>query len=282
MWNNMKYELGKLLRNTKVLMILGFDLVMTLSLFYGFWQYLGRSQEEIQYTEVWSFSMAAPIFQTMMLISFLMLLSDFPGMEGGFELYLMRTTKRKWLFSQYGVLLCATLLFIGWWLLLLMPWGHGLAADCWSGVFQRLVNLPQKESVGIFWDFRIIPGWIYVSTPYTIFFQNFLLQFLKYLLVGLVMLAGNIMNRKSVSIVVIFLFWLLDYSISEMEKVEKMYFLSPFTLTKLNCLNLGFDYNCPGYEYALGALGGMCIGLGMFLTWKVRRVDFQKHSLEYD
>ncbi len=278
MKNNMKYGLGRIAADSKLYMILGFDFVVVMSLFYEFFQYLQQNRESVQYTELWIFSMATPIIQTVMLISFLVLICDLPYMDRGFELYIMRTTKRKWLIGQYGALLILVLLFTGLWMLFLCPAGNGCFSDTWSSVFRNAANMPVKDTIGFAWDFRIISSWLYVNTPYTVFFQTLLLQLLKYFFVGLLILTGNILNRRNQSIAVIFLFWLLDYSISEMERTEALFYISPFTLTKLDCLNLGFEYDCPDYAYSVLFMLAVIMALMMLMAWKVNRIDFQKCS----
>lgn len=260
--------------DSKVYLILGFDLVVVLSLFYPFRQYLLTNGKTVQWTEVWSFSMATPVIQIIMLLSFLMLICDFPYMDQGFELYILRTTKRRWLASQYKLLLIMTAFFLGFWLILLCPMESCSLEDHWSTVMARAVNLPQKDSTGITWDFRVVSGWIYGNTPGRIFLQTMVLQFLKYYAVGLAMLMGNVLNLRNQSIVGIFLLWLLDYSITEMDCVEALFYISPFTLTRLNCLNLGFEYEFPEFSYAVGMMLGIIAVLMLVMRQKVKRLDF--------
>lgn len=130
-------------------------------------------------------------------VVFLILISDFPKIDGNMQFYIIRTGKVKWLLGQiiFAVFVSAGYTFVTFLVMCLIAAPHAYAGNVWSDVVTKYYLYFPNEKDGI--ENSLINGTLYnQKSPIQAFCHTFFLFFLLLFLLCMICLFGFVISKK--------------------------------------------------------------------------------------
>lgn len=236
--------------------------------------YLLEISQTIQAAEFFIFATTNRIPQWILVLGMLLLLGDAPFLRTGLELYILRSSRNRWLMGQ--VLFCITTIFV----YLIVITGMLLF------IFRGCLSFTNEWSEAIILSCQLNSGqWMNISTtmqfpiqiitsgsPYGIFVVSFLYTMLLMILCNFLCIVCNLKFRTGVScfVIVFLLVWrfFLDVTCGPLF----FYYISPCTLATIGSKSLNHFNICYTILFFLCT----CSFLYLYTYNIIQKTDLQR------
>lgn len=232
---------------------------------------------------IWTFGDATAVLLVSLLLIFLF--SDLPKLSSFTPFYLVRMTRRKWLFAQFLYIAAVTLLYVMFVLAatILLCMKHAFIGNLWS----KTAAILGYSSVGRVLN---VPSTVKVMesiSPYGCMLQAALLMLGYSLTLGFLVLLGNLLPGRKYGMILALGYslygFLLDPNVLgrllgmedyELYKIRSTVgWISPLNHAVYGMHDFGYD-NLPSIRQSLLVFGGVVLLLGLLCGRLIRRYNF--------
>lgn len=232
---------------------------------------------------IWTFGDATAVLLVSLLLIFLF--SDLPKLSAFTPFYLVRMTKRKWLFAQFLYIVLVTLLYVGFVLLVtaLLCMKHSFAGNLWSETAAILGYSSIGRELNVPSTVKVMES----ISPYGCMLQAASLMLGYSLTLGFFVLLGNLLPGRKYGMLLALAYslygFLLDPNVLgklmgledyEMYKIRSTVgWISPLNHAVYGMHDFGYD-NLPSIRQSLTLFGVFVLLVGLICGWLLRRYNF--------
>ncbi len=211
-------------------------------------------------------------------IGYILIICDLPYDETGFELYLVRTSKRGWFIGQIAYMLSITVIYFLYLQLLfgVLLFPQISFSETWSKGFISLINNP--AAFGIEYRFAYSLSIIRGQTAFVVYGKQMLLCVLAGSAISSIVMLFNMFWKNGMGAALGGSLIALDYLITYVILgVYELYYFSPITLTRISCISSSAaNAVLPSFQYACGLLSGVTVVLAVCMMAGMKFYEFKE------
>lgn len=212
-------------------------------------------------------------------VGFILIICDIPYRDEGVYQYLLRSSRKSWLWGQILYMTGITLVYFIYILLLLflllMP--QIMWEKQWSNAFVRMINIPQIYAIKYFFSFPV--SVIKSGALSVLFYRCIILCLLIGLSAGMLTMMFHLLWPGGPGIAVGGIGLALDYwtTVTYMGGAAKyLLYFSPFSLSRIGNLSSStWNQVNPSFGYACCLMGVLIVLALIGMHLKIRRYDYQ-------
>lgn len=260
-------------KNLAVLLCMGCFLLYYLG---GIRGYLASAEETVSVQELFLAMMNTHYTAMTVWVGYLLVICDIPYSEKGIYPYLLRTSRKSWLFGQIFYLFLVTVVYFLYVALVLVvaiiPYISFRIS--WTGAFVKMLNAPWR--CGIKNQFSFTFSLIKNNQQYVVVGQQLFLCLLVSMGIGMLTMAIHMLWRNGPGILVGAVALACDYLVTVvLDTMMGLRYLSPLTLSRIAALSTSAnDRTNPSFLYACLFLGGLFFASLCISIWKLRRYEY--------
>lgn len=260
-------------KNLAVLLCMGCFLLYYLG---GIRGYLASAEETISVQELFLAMMNTHYTAMTVWVGYLLVICDIPYSEKGIYPYLLRTSRKNWLFGQIFYLFLVTVVYFLYVALVLVvaiiPYISFHIS--WTGAFVKMLNAPWR--CGIKNQFSFTFSLIKNNQQYVVVGQQLFLCLLVSMGIGMLTMAIHMLWRNGPGILVGAVALACDYLVTVvLDTMMGLRYLSPLTLSRIAALSTSAnDRTNPSFLYACLFLDGLFLASLCISIWKLRRYEY--------
>lgn len=246
-------NMRNLLINGKLYIVLSFAFALIRLYYGGLGAYLNQTGEQIQFFELFIFSVSCPVSQIILLFGVLVLISDAPFLKEETLCYLYRADRKSWLSGQICYVMGVVILYTLWILLCYTVVSRGNVSfnNDWSTPVLLAAQTHMPQTIGVSINMTFSYEIIQYGGPYALFGIALLINLLMIMALGLLFVLLRLYNLKKVSYVAVMLLWFQGFLYYQIGVPDVLWKWCPVGMSWLSCCDLGHRPQSPDVSYII-------------------------------